>query len=460
MISTNDENNSSKEGEMSSTGASNDPNVDNKHVLVSQQIPSISAVKSDLGDNKPPAVTKSTEDAQVPPPPPAPSQVMVRSGTDSNDSKLTKTKKIPKRNYTNPMVRAVEIVERYRKRGNKIPRLLSSNLADEDRRQEHKDAKRIYDWKQALRGIGKSRCSDEVKAYFDSNMPGWNEDGARSKNAMQKGRPISTLTESTTLTNRGNQVEQIQLQQQREFNDELRSFPYSVPTLSTASRVLHYPPQNHQALHIPQNAIRQHSLPPSLSNQSFQQYHTMDQEDYYSMVPQQYSNMSNMELINEQMYQGHHSRDLGAAVVANKYVHGRYGGASHSYDDMNMQGVKRQKVQDSRGMSEQYYPSNDSFRSVMPGDEQFMIPFGSQGVFPSDNIPRDYSLLPLSGTIGANGGAVGYGGYDSLSFDGSGNYSPSPSVPFQASSSQNFSMDNTSSQNNTMDNVKENSEWI
>lgn len=40
-----------------------------------------------------------------------------------------------KRTYTNAMDRAIEIVERYRQRGNRIPRLLSSNLDDPARSQ-------------------------------------------------------------------------------------------------------------------------------------------------------------------------------------------------------------------------------------------------------------------------------------------------------------------------------------
>lgn len=103
--------------------------------------------------------------------------------------KKQKGKKTPKKNYANPMIRAHEIVSRYRERGNVLPRLLSSNLNDPDRRQEHKDAKRIYDWKQAVRGIGKSKCSPEVKAYLDANMPNWNESGSRVQASKAKKQP-------------------------------------------------------------------------------------------------------------------------------------------------------------------------------------------------------------------------------------------------------------------------------
>ena len=46
--------------------------------------------------------------------------------------------------------------------------------------QEHKDAKRLYDWKQATQGIGKSRCSDDIRAFLDTHMPGWNDSTRRS----------------------------------------------------------------------------------------------------------------------------------------------------------------------------------------------------------------------------------------------------------------------------------------
>lgn len=114
-----------------------------------------------------------------------------------------KPKRIPKRNYINPMVRAMQIVERYRQRGNVVPKLLSSNLDNLARSQEHKDAKRIYDWKQAIRGVGKSRCSDDVKAYLDEHMPTWNDNNPRGVlprgEDKETGRKIATGKRKRTI---------------------------------------------------------------------------------------------------------------------------------------------------------------------------------------------------------------------------------------------------------------------
>ena len=55
--------------------------------------------------------------------------------TERRDTQATGKRKSPSRSYTNPMTSAMEIVERYRLRGNAIPRLLGSNLGDAIRNQ-------------------------------------------------------------------------------------------------------------------------------------------------------------------------------------------------------------------------------------------------------------------------------------------------------------------------------------
>lgn len=75
-----------------------------------------------------------------------------------------------------PMLRAREIVERYRQRGCVIPRQLSDRANQPEKQQEFKDAVRLKDWKRALKrqgGRGGGKCDDDIRIYLDTNMPGW-----------------------------------------------------------------------------------------------------------------------------------------------------------------------------------------------------------------------------------------------------------------------------------------------
>jgi hypothetical protein len=81
------------------------------------------------------------------------------------------------------MITAREIVDRYNLRGKVLPRHFSSNRKDPERQQEYKDAKKLYDWKQGLKGLRFYRCSPQLKEYLDANLPGWN-DGVYSKASL------------------------------------------------------------------------------------------------------------------------------------------------------------------------------------------------------------------------------------------------------------------------------------
>lgn len=98
-----------------------------------------------------------------------------------------------RKQYTSPMVTAREIVERYNLRGKVLPRHFSSNRKDPDRQQEYKDAKKLYDWKQGLKGLRFYRCSPELKEYLDANLPGWN-DGVYSKASLLAEREASKVS--------------------------------------------------------------------------------------------------------------------------------------------------------------------------------------------------------------------------------------------------------------------------
>ena len=80
-----------------------------------------------------------------------------------------------------PMDRAVEIVERANERMSNGLRLLPRHILDNKRttpelEQEHKDARKLGMWKQALKGKGSYNCSDEVRDYLDEHLPGWRDE--------------------------------------------------------------------------------------------------------------------------------------------------------------------------------------------------------------------------------------------------------------------------------------------
>ena len=73
---------------------------------------------------------------------------------------------------------AIAIVDRANKRVENELSLLPKTISKKNRttpelKQEHKDAKKICNLKNGLKGIGFSRCPDAVRDYLDINLPGW-----------------------------------------------------------------------------------------------------------------------------------------------------------------------------------------------------------------------------------------------------------------------------------------------
>ena len=99
---------------------------------------------------------------------------------------------------------AIEIVERAKQRVEKGLRLLPRGIRNEKNRttpdliQEHKDAVKLGNWKTALKGKRTAKCSDEVRDYLDSNLPGWRN--AEDSSETQSIASSSQQSESTTTT--------------------------------------------------------------------------------------------------------------------------------------------------------------------------------------------------------------------------------------------------------------------
>jgi hypothetical protein len=68
---------------------------------------------------------------------------------------------------------ARDLVLRAREREGSGGRLLPRNGCKDPR--EAKDASKLGEWKLALRGKGNGKCSDELLAYLDADLPGWRE---------------------------------------------------------------------------------------------------------------------------------------------------------------------------------------------------------------------------------------------------------------------------------------------
>jgi len=76
-----------------------------------------------------------------------------------------------------PMEVAQGIVSRKNQRPNLIPRQLEiKNRTTPELIHENKDARTLNSWKAAFKGIGKSKCPDEVRDYLDTELPGWRDD--------------------------------------------------------------------------------------------------------------------------------------------------------------------------------------------------------------------------------------------------------------------------------------------
>ena len=107
------------------------------------------------------------------------------------DKKLKKQKKIhnPKKTISvdangNPIDKrkaaalalAQDIVQRYRERGNVLPKEWIQRKGNPEREREYRDKNKLRKWRQSLNGNYKGNiCFKEIKEYLDANMPGWSQ---------------------------------------------------------------------------------------------------------------------------------------------------------------------------------------------------------------------------------------------------------------------------------------------
>jgi hypothetical protein len=88
---------------------------------------------------------------------------------------------------------AIQIVKRAKERvingGMLIPKTKRNkkNRTTPELEQEHKDALKLSNWKQALKGKGnRTKCSDEIRDYLDIELPGWRYNLYIDDNEKQK----------------------------------------------------------------------------------------------------------------------------------------------------------------------------------------------------------------------------------------------------------------------------------
>ena len=122
------------------------------------------------------------------------------------------------------MDRAREIVERANTRknngGNILPKHIQKKNRTPDEIQEYKDSQKLGYWKRALKGKGKSKCSNEVKEYLDKELPEWNED--LDAKAMENAREI--VERANTRKNNGGNILPKHIQKKNRTPDEIQEY--------------------------------------------------------------------------------------------------------------------------------------------------------------------------------------------------------------------------------------------
>ena len=89
-----------------------------------------------------------------------------------------------------PMEVAIGIVERAKERERNGLNLLPRKIQKKENRntieleEENKDEQKLCDWKKALKGTGRGKCSDEIRDYLDTNLLNWRME--LDKKAMEK----------------------------------------------------------------------------------------------------------------------------------------------------------------------------------------------------------------------------------------------------------------------------------
>jgi hypothetical protein len=79
------------------------------------------------------------------------------------------------RHNVDPMLKATEIVRRYKERGNVLPKEWNDLKGNPDRMQEYKDASKLRKWRQALNGVKSvsTICPDFLQEYLDAELANW-----------------------------------------------------------------------------------------------------------------------------------------------------------------------------------------------------------------------------------------------------------------------------------------------
>ena len=107
---------------------------------------------------------------------------------------------------------AIGIVERANERFTNGKNLLPLCGINRDKKQ-HNDSKKIYYWKQIIKGIGRGKCPDEVRDYLDKNLCGWRKEICFDEKAMNEA--ISIVERARERLEKGGNL----LPQRREFRE-------------------------------------------------------------------------------------------------------------------------------------------------------------------------------------------------------------------------------------------------
>ena len=94
------------------------------------------------------------------------------------------------RSNVDPMIKAAEIVKRYKERGNVLPKEWNDVKGNPERLQEYKDASKLRKWRQALNGVKSvsTVCPDFLQEYLDEELVNWRY-SVKNKGGGEGSRP-------------------------------------------------------------------------------------------------------------------------------------------------------------------------------------------------------------------------------------------------------------------------------
>lgn len=171
------------------------------------------------------------------------------------------------RHNVDPMQKASEIVQRYKERGNVLPKEWNDIKGNPERLQEYRDASKLRKWRQAVNGVKSvsTVCPDFIQEYLDEELGNWRQTKSKTRRnnnkddgsdttgdkRYQRKRKRENVKGPDEVTELGNQS-RVQYHQESSHGlvsqDHMEHSDRDTATFSEAAHVLLSP--NHSELHL------------------------------------------------------------------------------------------------------------------------------------------------------------------------------------------------------------------